>query len=252
MKVALVTGASSGIGAATARELARRGWRVAINYATNQAAAEEVAHDCAGAITVQADVAQDAECRRLARTVLEKLGTLDALVNNAGTTKMVAHDDFEGLSAEDFQRIFQLNVVAPFQMVRACAAALKASRGAIVNLSSVASLLGTGSSVAYAASKAALDTMTLSLARSLAPEVRVNIVAPGHTRTPWHVQMRGAERTAELERRYASIAPLRSVSEPQDVAGAIAWLVEDARGVTGQTIYVDAGMHIASPRGPAA
>ena len=173
MKVAIVTGASSGIGASTARELARRGWRVAINYATNTAAAESVAGECSDAIAVQADVSRDTDCRRLADTVLAKWGAIDALVNNAGTTKVVPHDDLDGLSAEDFQRIFALNVIAPFQMVRACRKALKEAHGAVVNVSSVASRLGTGSSVAYAASKAALETMTYSLARSLAPEVRV-------------------------------------------------------------------------------
>ena len=248
MKAALITGASSGIGAATARELARRGWRVAINYAHDKAAADKVARECGEAIAIQADVSRDEDCRRLAATAMEKLGSIDALVNNAGTTKVVAHDNLEGLSAEDFQRIFALNVVAPFQRVRACREALKASRGAVVNVSSVASVLGTGSSVAYAASKAALETMSLSLARSLAPEVRLNVVAPGHTNTPWHVQMRGAERAAEIERRYESIAPLRSVSQPEDVADAIVWLIEGARRTTGEVIYVDGGMHIASPR----
>jgi 3-oxoacyl-[acyl-carrier protein] reductase len=248
MKVALITGASSGIGAATAKELARRGWRVAINYASNREAAEKVAQECGNAIAVQADVSRDDDCRRLAKTVLDKLGAIDALVNNAGTTKVVAHDNLDGLSYEDFQRIFALNVIAPFQMVRACREALKASRGAVVNVSSVASVLGTGSSVAYAASKAALETMSLSLARSLAPEVRVNVVAPGHTNTPWHVQMRGAERAAEIERRYESIAPLRAVSQPEDVADAIVWLITGAARTTGEVICVDGGMHIATPR----
>src|SRR6266850_5826989 len=212
MKVALITGGSSGIGAATARELARRGWRVAINYAHNAAAAEKIAAECK-AIAVQGDVANDQDCRRIARTVAEQLGGIDALVNNAGTTKVVPHDQLEGLSGEDFQRIFALNVIAPFQMVRACREALKARRGAIVNVSSVASVLGTGSSVAYAASKAALETMSLSLARSLAPEVRVNVVAPGHTNTPWHPTVRGPERAAEVEKRYAAIAPLKQISQ---------------------------------------
>jgi 3-oxoacyl-[acyl-carrier protein] reductase len=248
MKTAIITGGSSGIGASTARELARRGWRVAINYASNQAAAEKMAEECGNAIAVQGDVSRDDDCRRLARTVLDKFGAIDALVNNAGTTKVVPHDKLDGLTAEDFQRIFALNVIAPFQMVRACRDALKASHGAVVNVSSVASVLGTGSSVAYAASKAALETMSLSLARSLAPEVRVNVVAPGHTNTPWHVQMRGAERAAEVERRYESIAPLKAVSQPEDVADAIVWLIIGARRTTGEMICVDGGMHIATPR----
>ncbi|HUQ74614.1 MAG TPA: SDR family oxidoreductase [Burkholderiales bacterium] len=247
MKVAIITGGSSGIGAATARELSKRGWRVAINYAHNAAPAEKLAKDVGNAIAVQADVSLDADCRRLAKAVLDRFGAIDALVNNAGTTKVVAHNDLDGLSAEDFQRIFQLNVVAPFQMVRACAEALKKSGGAVVNVSSAASVLGTGSSVAYAASKAALETMSLSLARSLAPEVRVNVVAPGHTNTPWHPNVRGPERAAEIEKRYSAIAPLKDISQPEDVADAIVWLIEGARRVTGEVIYVDAGMHIAAP-----
>ena len=247
MKVAIVTGGSSGIGASTARLLAQKGWRVAINYAHNAAPAAQLARELNG-IAVQADVADDAQCRRVAKAVLDKYGAIDALVNNAGTTKVVAHNDLEGLTAEDFERIFRLNVIAPFQMARACAEALKKARGAVVNVSSVASVLGTGSSVAYASSKAALETMSLSLARSLAPEVRVNVVAPGHTNTPWHPTVRGPERAAEVEKRYSAIAPLRAVSQPEDVADAIVWLIEGARNVTGETIYVDGGMHIAAPR----
>jgi 3-oxoacyl-[acyl-carrier protein] reductase len=233
-KVAIVTGGSSGIGEATVRELTKRGW--------------QVASMTRGGKEFAGDVAEDADCRRVAKQVLDKWGRIDALVNNAGTTKAVPHPDLEGLDAADFERIFRLNVVGPFQMVRACAAALKSAQGAIVNVSSVASRLGTGSSVAYAASKAALETMSFSLARSLAPEVRVNVVAPGHTRTPWHEQMRGAAGAAEVEKRYSSIAPLKAVSEAQDVADAIAWLIEGARRVTGQIVYVDGGMHIAAPR----
>jgi 3-oxoacyl-[acyl-carrier protein] reductase len=221
---------------------------VAINDAHNKAAADTVAQECGNAVAIQADVANDADCRRLAAAVKEKLGAIDALVNNAGTTKVVAHDNLDGLSYEDFQRIFALNVIAPFQMVRACREALKTSRGAVVNVSSVASVLGTGSSVAYAASKAALETMSMSFARSLAPEVRVNVVAPGHTNTPWHPNVRGPERAAEMEKRYASIAPLRQIAQPEEVADAIVWLIEGGRNVTGEVIYVDGGMHIASPR----
>jgi 3-oxoacyl-[acyl-carrier protein] reductase len=236
MKVALVTGGSSGIGEATVKELSKRGWHVAAMART------KVSKE------FQGDVAKDADCRRVANAVLEKWGRIDALVNCAGTTKFVAHADLEGLSAEDFLAIFRVNLVGPFQMVRACAAALKASRGCVVNISSVASILGTGSSIAYAASKAALETMSISLARALGPEIRVNIVAPGYVRTSWQVAAHGAEGAVELERRFAERAPLRAAPETQDVAEAIAWLVEGARRVTGEIIYVDGGMHIASPR----
>lgn len=233
-RVALVTGGTSGMGEAAVRELEKRGWQVAA-MARSKAA-------------FQGDVAVDADCRRVAKAVLDKWGRIDALVNSAGTTKFVAHADLEGLSAEDFEAIFRVNLIGPFQMTRACLPALKASKGCIVNVSSVASILGTGSSIAYAASKAALDTMSHSLARALGPEIRVNVVAPGYVRTPWQVAAHGAEGAAQLERRYAERAPLKSAPEAQDVAEAIAWLVEGARRVTGEIIYVDGGMHIASPR----
>ena len=246
-KVAVVTGGSSGIGAATARELAKRGWRVAVTYSKDSRKAEKVAAEFEG-LPIQGDVAQDADCRKVAKDVLAKWGRIDALVNNAGTTKFVKHADLEGLSAEDFQDIFRINLVGPFQMIRACAEALKASRGSIVNVSSVAHLLGTGSSIAYAASKAALNTMTFSLARALAPEVRVNVVAPGYVNTPWQVAAHGEEGAAEAERRFAAAAPLKAAAEPEDIAEAVVWLVEGARRVTGEIIYVDGGIHIASPR----
>jgi len=208
-KVAIVTGSSSGIGAATAIELSQRGWRVVVNYSKSVQEAQAVAARCKDAILVQANVSQEADCRRLVQAALDKWGQLDALVNNAGTTKFVPHTDLDGLSAEDFQRIFATNVIAPFQMCRAAAPALKKSRGAIVNVSSLAALLGTGSSIAYAGSKAALDTVSMSLARVLAPEVRVNVVAPGFVDTPWMVSGYGAERYAT-----ATPAARRSLRSP--------------------------------------
>jgi 3-oxoacyl-[acyl-carrier protein] reductase len=247
-KVALVTGASSGIGAATARALAAKGWRVAINFSKDVVRAAKVAAECRDAAVFQGDVSQDADCRRVAKDVLAKWGRIDALVNNAGATKFVKHADLEALVSQDFQDILRVNVVGPFQMIRACAEALKASRGAVVNVSSVAAVLGTGSSIAYAASKAALNTMSFSLARALAPEVRVNVVAPGYVNTPWQVAEHGEQGAAEAERRFASAAPLKAAADPEDVAEAIVWLVEGARRVTGEVIFVDGGIHIASSR----
>jgi 3-oxoacyl-[acyl-carrier protein] reductase len=239
MKVAIVTGGTSGMGEATAQELVKRGWQVAV-MARNKPHKE--------IFSVLGDVAQDADCRRVAKTVLDKWGRIDALVNNAGTTKFVKHDDLEGLSADDFLGIFRVNLVGPWQMIRACAPALKASRGSIINVSSVAAVLGTGSSVAYAASKAALETMSMSLARALGPEIRVNVVAPGYVKTPWQVSAHGQAGADDLEQKYASVAPLRTAVEAGDVAETVAWLLEGARRLTGDIIYVDAGMHIASPR----
>ena len=247
-KVAIVTGSSSGIGAATAVQLSNRGWNVVVNFSRNEEQARKVAAQCKSSITFKADVGEDADCRRLAQAALDKWGRIDALVNNAGITKFVAHAKLEELSDEDFLRIYRINVVAAFQMTRACAPALKTARGAVVNVSSLAALLGTGSSIAYAASKAALNTLTVSLARVLAPEVRVNAVCPGHVDTPWQRTGHGDARAAELKKSYAERAPLKSTSEPEDLADAILWLVEGARQTTGEIIFVDSGMHIATPR----
>ena len=247
-KIAIITGSSSGIGAATAVELSRRGFSVLINFSKNKEQAEKVAAQCKDAIIVQADVGEDADCRRLAKAALDKWGRIDALVNSAGTTKFVKHADLEGLSGDDFLRIYRLNVVGPFQMARACAAALKANKGAIVNVSSVASLMGTGSSIAYAASKSALNTLTHSLARSLGPEVRVNAVCPGYVSTPWQSNALGEAGAAKASEHYANMVPLKDYARPEDVAETIAWLIEGARNVTGQIVYIDGGMHIASPR----
>jgi 3-oxoacyl-[acyl-carrier protein] reductase len=247
-KVVIVTGSSSGIGAACALELSRRGWSVVVNFSKNAAEAQKVVAQCKDAIAVQADVGEDADCRRLAQAALDKWGRIDALVNNAGTTKFVKHADLDGLSAEDFLRIYRLNVVGPFQMTRACAVALKAAKGAVVNVSSVASLLGTGSSVAYGASKAALNAMSLSLARTLAPEVRVNVVAPGYVDTPWQHAMLGTDKARQAAERYASFVPLKDYARPADVADAVVWLLEGARLVTGEVLFIDGGLHITPPR----
>lgn len=247
-KVAIITGSATGIGAATAVELSKRGWKIVVNYSKSESEAKKVAAQCKEAIAVQADVGEDDQCRKLVKAALDKWGRIDALVNNAGTTKFVKHADLEGLSADDFQRIFRLNVVGPFQMVRACAAALKANKGAVVNVSSVASLLGTGSSIAYAASKSALNSMTYSLARVLGPEVRVNAVCPGFVDTPWQSNALGAAGASKAAEHYAGMVPLKDYARPEDLAETICWLIEGARQVTGETIFVDGGMHITPAR----
>ena len=248
MKTAIVTGSASGIGAATAIELSKRGWSVVINYSKSAGKAKEVAAKCKDAIVVQADTGEDADCRRLVKAALDKWGRVDALVNNAGTTKFVKHPDLDGLSADDFLRIYRVNVVGSFQMVRACAPALKAAKGAVVNVSSVAAQLGTGSSIAYAASKSALNAMTYSLARVLGPEVRVNAVCPGYVDTPWQHNALGTAGANKAAERYSDMVPLKDYARPEDVAETIVWLIEGARQITGEAIFVDGGLHIQPPR----
>ncbi len=246
--VCIVTGSASGIGAASAVMLAGKGARVVVNYSKSEEAARATLKACtdagAEALLVQADVAQDADCRRLAQVALDQWGRIDALVNNAGTTKFANHADLEALSAEDFQRIYAVNVVGAYQMVRACAPAMKqGGRGAVVNVSSIAGKNGMGSSIAYAASKGALNTLTMSLARVLGPQIRVNAVCPGMVDTKWLREGYGP-RYAAIEARYRQGTPLGRPGTPEEVAAVIVWLIEGADLITGDTIMVDSGMHM--------
>jgi len=248
-KVCVVTGSSSGIGAATVRRYAREGWDVVVNFSRERAPAEAVAAECralgAQALVVQADVAQDADCRRLAAEVEAAFGRADVLVNNAGTTKFVGLKDLDGLDAADFQRIYAVNVIGAYQMVRALAPLLQRQPGAgIVNISSVASMMGLGSSLAYMASKGALNALTVGLARSLGPAVRVNAIAPGLVETPWLQQGLGAERYAASVAAYRQRAALDAVIAPEDVADAAWWLGAGAAKTTGEVLLLDAGLRI--------
>jgi 3-oxoacyl-[acyl-carrier protein] reductase len=246
-KTYIVTGSASGVGAATSLALAHRGAAVVINYSRSQAEAEEVARQCieAGgeAIVVQADVAQDADCRKLTAAAVERWGRLDGLVNNAGTTKFASAKKLDGLSAEDFQRLYGVNLIGPYQMIRACAPALRNSRGAVVNVSSTAGTTGNGSSIAYACSKGALNTLTLSLSRALAPEIRVNAVLPGFIETRWLRQGLGEENYRRAEAAWQAQSALGETLTPEDVAATIL-AVLDATKMTGQLITLDAGKAI--------
>jgi NAD(P)-dependent dehydrogenase (short-subunit alcohol dehydrogenase family) len=248
-KVCVVTGSSSGIGAATARLYAQNRWNVVVNYSREAAPAEAVAHECralgADALVVRADVASDADCRRLAALVEARFGRADVLVNNAGTTKFVAAKDLDGLDADDFQRIYAVNVVGAFQMVRAFAPMLGRQPGAaIVNVSSIAALMGTGSSLAYMASKGALNALTIGLARSLAPAIRVNAIAPGLVETPWMQKGLGDERYAATVEGYRARAALDAVIAPEDVAEAAWFLGVKATKTTGEVLLLDAGLRL--------
>lgn len=250
-RVALVTGSSSGtgIGAECAKGFAAKGCHVVINYMSNAEGAEATAAACAAhgveVLTVQGDVSQDADCRHMVQRTIERWGRLDILVNNAATTKPIPQHDLEAQSAEEFQRIYAVNVIGTFQMTRAAVPHLRASGdGAVVNISSIGGLIGDGSSMAYATSKGALNTLTLALARQLAPEIRVNAVCPGGLLGNWTRKIMTEEgyrrRVEETETEY----PLKKAVWPVDVARFVLWLAEDAQTVTGEVFRMDSGQHL--------
>lgn len=247
-KVALITGAGSGVGAAAAQQLARRGYDIAINYSRSEEGARQTQAACqaegADTLLIQGDVADDAACRAMAQATLERWGRLDALVNNAGMSTFTGVANWEALDADIFQRIYAVNTVGSFQMVRACAPQLKAAHGCIVNVSSIAGVLGMGSSVPYIASKGAMNALTLHLARALAPEVRVNAVCPGLITSRWFREGLGEEGYEKVKAGFERRAPLERACTPEDVAEAIVWLVEGARTVTGELLLLDSGVHL--------
>lgn len=249
--VAIITGGGTGIGAASARALARRGYNLLINYNRSASDAEALAAELTAlgtdAWALAGNVAVDQDCRRLVDAAIERWGRLDAVVHSAGVTQFVSMGDLDGQDAEDFQRIYGVNVIGAYQMARAARAALaKSDNGAIVAISSIAALNGTGSSYAYAASKGALNTLTLALARNLAP-IRVNAVMPGVTDGDWLRRGLGEEGFETAREVFEAGSALGRMCTPDDIAGSVEWLVCDARVVTGQLITVDAGAILGRP-----
>jgi 3-oxoacyl-[acyl-carrier protein] reductase len=251
---AIITGSASGLGAATAAILAKEGARIVINYSSSQKEAEQTADLCRGAggdvVVVQGDVSRDEDCRKIVAAAAP-WGRLDVLINNAGATKHVPHGNLDGLSSEDFQQLFGVNTIGPFQMVRAARSLLEAGAKAsgrassVVNVSSSAGISGVGSSVAYAASKGALNTMTLSLARALAPLIRVNTVCPGYIDTPWFTKGRGVEGAAKVRDSVIAKVPLKRASTAEDVAGVVCFLASpQSSNMTGEILRIDAGAHL--------
>jgi 3-oxoacyl-[acyl-carrier protein] reductase len=247
--VTIVTGSATGVGAAAAKMLAAKGCNVVINYTRSEAEARETQAECeklgVQTLLCKADVAQDADCRRMVAEAMTKWGRVDGLINNAGTTQFVNHADLEGLSADDFQRIYSVNVIGPFQMTRAVTPHMKAAgRGAVVNVSSIAGVMGVGSSIAYTASKGALNTMTLSLARALGPEIRVNTICPGFIQGRWLRGGMGDEMYEAAKAAQERNTPLRKAGTPEDMAQAAVWFIEGADLITGEILIVDAGSHL--------
>ena len=255
-KVAIVTGSATGLGAACAIDLAGRGYNVAINYTKSkkEADATYAAVKAKGveAILVQADMGQDDDCKKLAAETLKAWGRIDGLINNAGTTKFQAQGDLDGVTAEDFDRILRVNVTGPYMMTRAVYPTMKKQwegaqeRGSVVNISSIAGVMGVGTSIPYACSKGALNTLTLSLARQLSPAVRVNTVCPGFIQTRWLLEGMGEEGYNKMKNGQEQNTPLRQAGTAEQMAEAALYFLTGAANITGEFLIVDAGMHLAA------
>lgn len=242
-KVSLVTGGGTGVGRAIVLQLARLGAAVAVNYSQSKSEAESTAKeagDCGvRSLAVQADVADESQVQRMTEMVRQQLGPVEILVNNAAFTRFTHLADLHALSQQDWNRTFSVNVNGTFYCSRAVAPMMKSQGwGRIVNISSIAAFTGQGSSIAYCASKAAVLSLTRSLARVLGPEITVNAVAPGLIDTRW---IAGRERLEELKASYMRETPLGKVLTPDDVAEAAVSLITSMNLVTGQTIVVDGG-----------
>ncbi|MBM4072449.1 MAG: SDR family oxidoreductase [Planctomycetes bacterium] len=238
-KVALVTGSATGIGRAVAVRFAKEGFAVAVNYSRSAKEAEETLgevkkHGVPG-ILCQANVADEAAVKSMIERCRSELGGLDALVNNAGTTHFIEHANLQALTAEVWDDILGVNLKGTFFCCREAMPLLQERSGSIVNVTSVAGLVGLGSSIPYAASKAAINCMTKSLARAFAPKVRVNAVAPGPVLTRWL-----AEHMDHVEKSL-QITPMRRAADPEDIADAVAFLSLGTTLVTGQILVVDGG-----------
>jgi 3-oxoacyl-[acyl-carrier protein] reductase len=243
-KVALVTGAATGIGRAAAVALAEAGFDVVINFSRSERAARTTAEQAqskgAKTLLFKCDVSDDPCVRKMLEATKLEFGRLDALVNNAGTTTDVKAKDFEAITAEDWDRVFAVNVRGMFQVTRAAVPLLKEARGSVVNTASIVGLRPGPQPLPYAASKAAVVSLTKLLALNLAPEIRVNAVAPGWMEGDWMVRML-KDKYDDLMERRAKHTPLRRVATPEDVAEVMVNLILSNRFVTGEIIVIDGG-----------
>lgn len=244
-KKALVTGAASGIGRAVAIALARAGYDVAINFSQSEAAARDVAAEAGklGAQTLlcRCDVADDASVRAMLATVAERFGRLEVLINNAGTTTGVKPGDFDGMTTAEWDRVFAVNVRGLFQVTRAALPLLRLGKDpCIVNTASIVGLRPGPQPLPYAASKAAVVSLTKTLALNLGPQIRVNAVAPGWMEGDWMKRML-QDKYDDLMGRRAKLTPLKRCVTAEDVADTMLSLVQANRFVTGEIVVVDGG-----------
>jgi ketoreductase RED2 len=238
-QVAIVTGSSSGIGAATAQAFAAAGARIVVNSSSSVTEGEAVAASLPDACYVQGDITDPDAAQRIVDAALERWGRVDTLVNNAGTTAVIPHHDLQAATIDVWRKIFEVNVFGTWTMTLAAMPALKEAKGSIVNVASVAGVRPTGSSIPYAASKAALNHMTVLLAKVVGPDVRVNAVAPGLIDTPWTADWDFVREVVQ------QVTPLKRSGQPGDVAEVILALAT-ASYVTGQIVLVDGGLSIAT------
>ena len=247
--VAIITGASRGVGAATALLLASKGWNITLTCSSTIKEANEIARACEDynveALAIQADVSDNNDCINTIDQTINKWGRIDALINNAGTSKFAwDHSNLELLDAVDFQKIYSVNLVGPFQMIKASKEFLmKSDNPSITNVSSIAGIKGIGSSIAYAASKGALNTMTISMARNLGP-IRVNAICPGFIDGEWLKAGLGEEMFDAAKSHLESTVPLKSVATPETIAESILALISLNKNATGQLLILDGGHHL--------
>lgn len=241
-RVALVTGSATGIGRAVAWRLADQGYAVTVNYSKSKVEAEETADGVrergADVLVVPANVADDSAVRAMVEQTNQEFGGLDVLVNNAATTYFIPHDDLDGLTDQVWDEILSVNLKGTFFASRAAMPTLRLRRGNIVNIASVAGLAGSGSSIAYAASKGAVITLTKSLAKAFAPEVRVNAVAPGPVQTRWLADHQDMVEQAMTQ------TPLKRPATPEDIAAVTLFLACGTTLMTGQVLVADGGRTI--------
>jgi ketoreductase RED2 len=236
-RVAVVTGSTSGIGLAIARDLESLGYSVVLNSRHSVEAGMNAVNAMSRAAYLQADVSRQDDAQSLAEFAIEKFGRIDALINNAGRTVVIPHHDLAAVDQDLFVDLLQTNLVSAWNVTRACADALQQTNGSIINVASLAGIVTRGSCIPYSVSKAGLVQLTKLLARALAPRVRVNAIAPGFIETPM------VEAMPETRREWIERSPLQACGSPDDITLSCRYLLE-AQFVTGEVLVIDGGMHL--------